>query len=212
MTNYRYLALGDSYTIGEDVPFDLNFPSQLVKAVKSSSPFLCEKLQVIATTGWTTDELIKEAEEIKPEVPFDLVSLLIGVNNEYRGYPQIQYSKEFKILLEKAIEFAGGSPEKVFVISIPDYGCTPFGAAKSAEIHAGLLLYNEEAKRQATAAGVAFADIFQVSRLASSQPELTASDGLHPSPAMYAKWVEIMLPVVLKILSSSKSESSQSFG
>jgi len=211
MPTYRYLALGDSYTIGEDVPFELNFPSQLVKAVKSSSPFFCEKLQLIATTGWTTDELIKNLEDEKPEGPFDLVSLLIGVNNEYRGYPQSQYANEFQILLKKAIAFAGEIPEKVIVVSIPDYGCTPFGAAKSTEIHAGLLWYNEEAKQQATGAGVAFADIFEVSRLASSQPELTASDGLHPSPAMYAKWVEIMLPLVNKILRSSSSESSQSF-
>jgi lysophospholipase L1-like esterase len=210
MINYRYLALGDSYTIGEDVPFEENFPSQLVKAVNSSSPFLCEKPRVIATTGWTTDELLKGLDEEKPEGPFDLVSLLIGVNNEYRGYLQSQYRKDFQALLEKAIEFAGGSPEKVFVVSIPDYGCTPFGAAKSAEIHAGLLWYNEEAKQQATGAGAAFADTFEVSRLASSQPELTASDGLHPSRAMYAKWVEIMLPIALKILKNGHSETSQS--
>ena len=200
MKHYRYLALGDSYTIGEDVPSEANFPSQLVSAISAAEPLSCQQLQVIATTGWTTDELRKGIEEAKPAGPFDLVSLLIGVNNQYRGYPRAQYIEEFQLLLRKAISFAGGNPEKVVVVAIPDYGCTPFGASKAAEIHADLLWYNAEAKRQAEEAGVPFADIFPASRLAAEQPEMTASDRLHPSASMYARWVEIILPVALRIL------------
>jgi lysophospholipase L1-like esterase len=211
MNTYRYLALGDSYTIGEDVPFEGNFPSQLVSTLSEATTFTCSKLQVIATTGWTTDELLKGIEDAKPEGSFDMVSLLIGVNNQYRCYSREQYIREFQLLLQKAIAFVGGSPGRVFVVAIPDYGCTPFGLEKSNEIYADLLWYNAEAKRQAEEAGIAFADIFPASRLAAEQPDLTASDGLHPSPAMYTKWVEIMLPVVLKILRSNRSETSQSF-
>jgi lysophospholipase L1-like esterase len=200
MKHYRYLALGDSYTIGEDVPFEANFPSQLVSAISAAEPLSCQQLQVIATTGWTTDELLKGIEEANPEGSFELVSLLIGVNNQYRGYPREQYIQEFQLLLKQAISFAGENPEKVIVVAIPDYGCTPFGASKAAEIHADLLWYNAEAKRQAEGAGAAFADIFPVSRLAAEQPELTASDKLHPSAAMYARWVEIILPCALRIL------------
>lgn len=200
MKHYRYLALGDSYTIGEDVSFEENFPSQLVSAISAAESLSCQQLQVIATTGWTTDELLKGIEEAKPEGPFDLVSLLIGVNNQYRGYPREQYIEEFQLLLRKAIAFAGGNPHKVLVVAIPDYGCTPFGSSKADEIHADLLWYNAEAKRQAEESGAAFADIFPVSRLAAEQPGLTASDKLHPSAAMYARWVEIFLPVALRIV------------
>ena len=201
MNTYRYLALGDSYTIGEDVPFEENFPSQLVSAISAAESLSCKQLQVVATTGWTTDELLKGIEEVKPEGSFDMVSLLIGVNNQYRGYSREQYIREFQLLLQKAIAFAGGSPGRVFVVAIPDYGCTPFGLAKREEIYADLLWYNAEAKRQAEEAGIAFADIFPASRFAAEQPELTASDQLHPSAAMYDRWVEIMLPAALRILS-----------
>lgn len=200
MHTFTYLALGDSYTIGEAVTYQDNFPSQLVAAISEKGPFSCEKLQIIATTGWTTDELLKGIEEAEPKGPFDLVSLLIGVNNQYRGYPREQYTREFQILLQKAIGFSGGSPHNVVVITIPDYGCTPFGASKAAEIHADILWHNAEAKRQAEEAGANFADIFPASLLASEKPELTASDKLHPSAAMYARWVKIILPVALRIL------------
>jgi lysophospholipase L1-like esterase len=202
MPEYKYLALGDSYTIGEDVPFSDNFPSQLISAISHKAGLICEKLQIIATTGWTTDELLEGIEDAKPDNNFELVSLLIGVNNQYRGYPQEQYIREFQILLQKAIGFAGGNPERVFVVAIPDYGCTPYGAEKAKKIHYDLLWYNAEAKRQAEEAGVAFADVFPASRLASANPEFTAGDMLHPSGKMYASWVAIILPEAIQALNS----------
>ncbi len=208
MTRYSYLALGDSYTIGEAVPPDENFPSLLVAALDARTGLRGEK-QIIATTGWTTDELLLGIEEAAPSGIFHLVSLLVGVNNQYRGYAREQYQGEFQILLQKAIAFAGGHPERVLVISIPDYGCTPFGEPKADEIFADLCWYNEEARQQARDAGAAFADIFPYSRLAALRPSLTASDQLHPSAEMYAAWVEIMLPAALAILEKQQTELAQ---
>jgi lysophospholipase L1-like esterase len=209
MKRYSYLALGDSYTIGEAVPPQENFPSLLVAALDAKTGFKGEKPHIVATTGWTTDELLSGIEEAAPSGIFQIVSLLIGVNNQYRGYACEQYRREFQILLQKAIGFAGGHPERVFVVSIPDYGCTPFGESKAEEIHLDLCWYNEEARLQAIEAGTAFADIFPYSRLAATRPELTATDQLHPSPEMYAGWVEIMLPAALAILEKQQTELAQ---
>lgn len=204
MTNstdaFRYLALGDSYTIGEAVPDSENFPSQLVQAISGDGRWKNPELRIIATTGWTSDELMDAIEKENPDNGFHLASLLIGVNNQYRGYPRDQYSREFRQLLEKAIHFAGGNAGRVFVASIPDYGCTPFGAAKADEIFSDLVWYNHEAKKIAADSGVAFCDTFDISRLAATDPALTAHDQLHPSAEMYRRWVEKMLPVALSCL------------
>lgn len=200
MQYYTYLALGDSYTIGECVSQEFSFPAQLVGALEKQG-YQMDAPKIIATTGWTTDELMAGIEAEKPGSDYDLVSLLIGVNNQYRGYPQEQYLKEFRQLLEKAIGFAGGKSSHVFVVAIPDYGCTPFGKEKADQIFEELCWYNETGRSIAAHYGIAFCDIFPVSRLAAKRPELTASDDLHPSAAMYSRWVEIILPHAISCLS-----------
>jgi lysophospholipase L1-like esterase len=201
---FRYLALGDSYTIGEAVTASENFPAQLVQAISHADRWKNPEFRIIATTGWTTDELLNAIEKENPDNGFQLVSLLIGVNNQYRGYPRDQYSREFRQLLEKAIHFAGGNAGRVFVVSIPDYGCTPFGADKADEIYADLIWYNGEAQKIASEYSVRFCDAFDISRRAASEPALTAPDQLHPSGEMYRRWVERMLPVALACLEAEE--------
>ena len=203
--DYSYLALGDSYTIGEDVDFSDNFPSRLVSRIREETGMEGGRPGIIATTGWTTDELLAGIKEKNPAGPYQMVSLLIGVNNQYRGYPREQYQREFGLLLQTAIDLAGGDAGRVLVIAIPDYGCTPYGAEKAQEINADLRWYNGEAAKQAAEKGIAFADIFPESGLALYDPALTASDRLHPSGLMYAKWVEKMLPLAIEILKKQKN-------
>jgi lysophospholipase L1-like esterase len=197
---FRYLALGDSYTIGESVSAEHSFPAQLVKAIEKHGGWNNTECRIIASTGWTTDELLAAIQQENPAAHYDLVSLLIGVNNQYRGYPRTQYSREFRLLIEKAVALACGNPCRVMVIAIPDYGCTPYGNKNAKEIHDDLIWYNGEAREIAADYGIPFCDIFPVSRLAASMPELTAEDQLHPSPLQYNKWMEVILPMALRSL------------
>jgi lysophospholipase L1-like esterase len=196
----RYLALGDSYTIGEAVLQENCFPYQLENKLKTSGFEGFEKIEIIAKTGWTTDELLLGIEEKKPQGPFDLVTLLIGVNNQYRNYPIDQYKKEFEILLKMAIEFAGGKKEKVIVVSIPDYGVTPFGKEKAQTIDQQLRIYNQINQETAEKYQVAWVDVFQISKRAEKEPVLIAEDQLHPSGEMYALWAEAILEKASAIL------------
>lgn len=200
MKSYSYLALGDSYTIGEAVSPDECFPAQLVDLLSEHQNLTCSRLQIIATTGWTTNELLKGIADATPEPGFELVSLLIGVNNQYRSYPKDQYVREFQVLLTKAVELAGGKKDRVFVVAIPDYGCTPFGKEKADTIFTEINWYNGEAARQCLAEGIPFVDVFPISRLALHEPELIAGDQLHPSGKMYERWAKEMLPVATRIL------------
>lgn len=201
---FTFLALGDSYTIGEAVGESERWPMQLAALLKKDSIQL--ETKIIATTGWTTDELqrgITMTEDLKKS--YDLVSLLIGVNNQYRGYDEDQYEKEFKDLLHQAIELAGGNPHQVFVISIPDYGVTPFAKEKNLDpekIAHELDSYNAIAEKIATLSDVHFFNITPDSRLAKDDTTLVASDGLHPSGKMYANWVEKVYDHVYNTLSS----------
>lgn len=198
-TTYRYLALGDSYTIGEAVEPEKNFPFQLKDRLAGQN-LHCEELKIVAKTGWTTAELQEGIARAKPKGPYDLVTLLIGVNNQYRRYERSIYPPEFQNLLEQAIGFAGGRTEKVVVVTIPDYGVTPFGKEMADQIYEDLLWYNGEAHRQAEAKGVSVVDIFEISREAAHNPALLASDNLHPSEHMYRLWVEALFPVALSKL------------
>ncbi len=156
----------------------------------------------MASTGWTTDELLSGIVKADVKGSFDLVSLLIGVNNQYRGYDEDQYEKEFKILLDKAINFAGGNNHHVFVLSIPDYGMTPFAKAKelkASKITHELDSYNGIAQKLAILRDVSFINITPISRRSDSL--LIAADDLHPSGIMYKKWVECMYDQVFNILS-----------
>lgn len=190
----KYLALGDSYTIGEAVEPSLNFPNQLVGELRSRGAGISDP-KIIAVTGWTTDELKKAIEEENPAKDYGFVTLLIGVNNQYRGYPFSQYQEEFTQLLDMAVEFASGDPSKVIVVSIPDYGVTPFASGSDKEkITRELDQYNSYAKSQALSKGVTYVDITDISRLAEFDPQLNASDNLHPSAKMYSLWVDAIAP------------------
>jgi lysophospholipase L1-like esterase len=201
MTKF-YLALGDSYTIGESVAQDQSFPYQLaakfnLAGIKMSSP------EIIATTGWTTNDLIKAIREKNLQRKYDLVTLLIGVNNQYRGYSAEVYREEFTELLKTAINYAGGNKSHVFVVSIPDWSATPF-AKKSGrdllKISTQIDLSNAIGKEETLREGIQYVDITPASRKADSDPSLIAEDGLHPSGKMYGEWVENMSSKVLKAL------------
>ena len=185
----KYLALGDSYTIGESVAESDRWPVQLVKALeKKGVNYAAPK--IIATTGWRTDDLAVATRAANLKDDYALVSLLIGVNNQYQGKPVSQYEPEFRELLRLAIQLAGGKKENVLVVSIPDYGYTPFGVAKQAEITKAIDQFNEVNERITRQNGVRYINITDISRKGLEQPALVADDGLHPSGKMYKLWVE----------------------
>jgi lysophospholipase L1-like esterase len=197
-----YLALGDSYTIGEGVPEDGRWPVQLARALREAGIPLADP-RIIATTGWTTDELSRAIDAAQPLGAFGLVSLLIGVNNQYRGRGTDDYAREFDALLERSIGFAGGRGRRVLVLSIPDWGVTPFAIAQGRD--AGLVAheidaYNAVASGICRTRGVAFVDITPVSRERGADPDMLVDDGLHPSPAMYAAWTACAAPVARALL------------
>jgi lysophospholipase L1-like esterase len=188
----KFLALGDSYTIGESVAEAQRWPVLLVKELNKRGKNF-SKPKIIATTGWRTDDLKNAIMKENPAKDYDLVSLLIGVNNQYQGKSVESYTPEFEELLNMAIAFAGGDKSKVFVVSIPDYGFTPFGKEKQEKITRELNEYNRVNKAIAEKYGIKYFNITDVSRKGFDDPELVASDGLHPSGKMYAQWVEIIL-------------------
>lgn len=203
----RYLALGDSYTIGESVDEPERWSMQLASMIQSSPQFAKSsaggevEVTIIARTGWTTDELWDgiQAREISP--PYDLVSLLIGVNNQYRGRGIEEYREQFVFLLNKSVEYAGGDANRVIVLSIPDWGVTPFaGSRDSKKIAEEIDQFNTVNREETEKAGAHFVDITPISREAVNDPSLIAGDGLHPSGKMYAAWAELALPIVLEIL------------
>ena len=185
-----YLALGDSYTIGESVSEKERWPIQLVSALEPEG-FTFEKVQIIARTGWTTDELMQGIASENPGENYDLVSLLIGVNNQYRGRSVDEFKVQFTSLLDLAIDFAGGNKDHVFVVSIPDWGVTPFAADRDGEkIATEIDLYNAAKKEICQQYGILYIPITDISREVQSDPDLVAADGLHPSGRMYGRWVD----------------------
>ncbi len=187
-----YLALGDSYTIGESVAEAERWPVQLAKALNERGIEVAHPV-IIATTGWRTDNLKNAIDIANRKETYGLVSLLIGVNNQYQGKPVDQYAIEYEDLLKTAIALAGGEKENVFVVSIPDYGYTPFGKPKQAQISEALDEFNSVNKRITESYGIAYFNITDISRRGFDDPELVASDGLHPSGKQYALWVERIL-------------------
>lgn len=184
----RYLALGDSYTIGESVPASERWPVLLADSLEDRG-IPTEAPKIIATTGWRTDNLMNAIQIANLKQEYDLVSLLIGVNNQYQGKPIDQYRTEFKTLLEKAVWLAGGKKDRVFVLSIPDYWYTPFGQKKQAVISRELDEYNAICKSITDEAGIAYYNITDISRHGLEDSSLVAADGLHPSGKQYALWV-----------------------
>lgn len=196
------LVLGDSYSIGEGVTVAECWPSQLVARLQAPHR-LVQVPQIIAKTGWTTAELAEGIKQTTLNPPYDLVFLLIGVNNQYRGLSLGQYQSEFKALLEQAVTFADQHPQRVVVVSIPDWGVTPFAEGRDRQQIAREIAAFNAAKKAITGLSKAhFVDITPISKQAAQEPSLLAADGLHPSGAMYQQWVEQMWPVVISILGS----------
>lgn len=205
MPNICFLALGDSYTIGEKVAPRDRWPNQLSTLLKNEG--VDAEIKIIARTGWTVQELWQGIQDDPPEGTYDMVSLLIGVNDQYRGYPADGYREDFRFMLEKAIEYAGGDPKRVVVLSIPDWGFTPFAAAQDTEpISLQIDEFNAINLEETEAAGAYYVNVTTISRMAMDDFDLIASDRLHPSGKMYAMWAEKTLPTALKILSEQKGE------
>lgn len=200
-----YLALGDSYTIGEGVPEAARWPVQLAHALRKAGVPLDDP-RIIATTGWTTDELAAALDAAEPLGNWDFVSLLIGVNNQYRGRAVEDYARELTALLLRAIAHAGGRSGRVLVLSIPDWGVTPYAAAQGRDrdrIAAELDACNGAARALCKLHGVAFVDVTGVSRALGGARPMLADDGLHPSAAMYAEWTALALPVAKRLLAGA---------
>ena len=202
-----YLALGDSYTIGEGVAPSARWPVQLAAALRSRGLSIDEPV-IIARTGWTTAELLSAVDASANDAgrTFDLVSLLVGVNDQYRMLELNTFQIAFDRLVSRAIACAGQRAGRVLLVSIPDWSVTPFARSywrTAREIAAEIDLFNDSVRARALSCGARFVDITPTSRRAASEPELLASDGLHPSALMYADWVRLLVPLAVEILSSS---------
>ena len=185
---HTYLALGDSYTIGEQVPAEGNFPYQTVQQLAGMGMAVTPPV-IVATTGWTTDELATAIREHNITGTYSFVSLLIGVNNQYRGRSVDNYRLEFTTLLLQAIQFAGGQARRVFVLSIPDWGVTPFAEGRDrAQIATEIEAYNTACREITLAHGCHFTSITESTRVNGTNPQFLAPDGLHPSANEYALW------------------------
>jgi lysophospholipase L1-like esterase len=199
-TTFTYLALGDSYTIGESVPESLRFPVQTAHLLNNQGVNL-QAPRIIARTGWTTDELDAAIQAAQVTGTYDVVTLLIGVNDQYRGRPLHDYTPNFTKLLEQAIHFAGDHPDRVVVLSIPDWGVTPFAEGRDRQAIASEIDdYNKENKRIAAHYKVHYLDITQDTRHAAGDPELFASDGLHYSGREMAIWAGKLAGILKNML------------
>jgi lysophospholipase L1-like esterase len=196
----RMLALGDSYTIGEAVDEQERWPVRLAAMLRARGMSAADPV-IVAKTGWTTDELSLGIDAASPSGTFDVVTLLIGVNNQYRGRPLAEYREQFRVLLDRAVAFADGRSDHVVVLSIPDWGVTPFASGRDrAQIAADIDAFNAVNLDEAVSRGSRYVDVTPVSRNAGLDPSLLATDGLHPSGAMYSAWADLALPAVLSAL------------
>lgn len=200
----RFLALGDSYTVGEGLALEEGWPAQLIQLLAEAgidaAPF-----KIVAQTGWTTDELIDALDAELLEPSYDLVTLLIGVNNQYRQLRLENYEQSFQVLLRSAIERAGGNRKRVVVISIPDWGVTPFAhssenARPVSEIGEEIDVFNTMNCRLTYHAGCHYVDVTSITREHKNDPHAWAADGLHPATLMYTQWARKLLPVLQRIL------------
>ena len=195
----RLLALDDSYTIGEGVDSADRWPVLLAGALRDRGVGVADPV-IVARTGWTVAELGTGIDQAGPVGPFDMVTLQIGVNDQYRGYPVEGFRDGFGALLDRAIGFADRDPDRVIVVSIPDWGVTPFAGSRDRErITSEIDAFNRVVAEEAAHRGVGFVDVTPISRRAADEPGLLAGDGLHPSREMYAGWVELLLAVALEI-------------
>ncbi|SEA79956.1 Lysophospholipase L1 [Chitinophaga terrae (ex Kim and Jung 2007)] len=200
MKPITYLALGDSYTIGEAVPASASFPVQAADMLRATGININQP-DIVAVTGWTTDELAAGIAGATLHPPYDLVTLLIGVNNQYRGRPLDEYKAEFTALLQQAIHFSGNRPQAVVVLSIPDWGVTPFAADRDRQkISREIDVFNAANKEIAAGFKTRYLDITAFTREAAADPSLVAEDGLHPSGKDYQRWAQALIPMFLTAL------------
>lgn len=206
----RFLALGDSYTIGESVRPADRWPVQLAELLRADGVDVADPV-IIARTGWTTDELSAGIDRAGPKVPFELVTLLVGVNNQYRGRGAEEYRREFAGLLKRAVDFAGGDPSRVVVLSIPDWGATPFAAGEDrTRIGGEIDTFNAVNRAETAKAGARYVDVTPGSRRVPAEPDLVAGDGLHPSGKMYAEWARLALPAAREGVGGTVAPGPQS--
>jgi lysophospholipase L1-like esterase len=197
---YTWLALGDSYTIGESVIEDERFPAQTISILKNKNIFF-KTPEYIATTGWTTLNLLDAMAKKNPQSAYDVVSLLIGVNDQYQHFDTSGYRIHFTQCLEKAIALAGNKPNHIFVLSIPDYSVTPFAHnSDTAQIRKELDEFNAKKKEITLSYNISYTDITPLTREAKNDSSLIANDGLHPSGKEYAKWAELLAQEIEKVL------------
>ena len=188
-TTLSYLALGDSYTIGTSVQPGERWPAQLAETLLVEEKIRLEPLEIVARNGWRTDNLQNALAADPPGDDWELVSLLIGVNDQYQGFNSAGYAGRFRALLDDAIRYAGGDTTHVFVVSIPDYAYTPFGSG-DADVSRELDAFNAIGRNVCEELGVPFLDIVAISRQGLDRPELVAEDNLHPSGLQYGRWVD----------------------
>ena len=203
----RYLALGDSYTIGQSVEVSERWPVQLVQLLRDDGVIMSDP-EIVARTGWTTGELAAGIAQANPVGTFDLVTLLIGVNNQFRGLDIEQYRREFSELLQQSVNFAGEEPSHLIVVSTPDWGVTPFARGLDQDrIAREIDQFNSVAFEEAERARAIFVDVTGISRLAATQPDLLAPDGLHPSGVMYSQWVDLIFPAAQSIATEASTSA-----
>jgi lysophospholipase L1-like esterase len=198
----HYLALGDSYTIGESVAASERFPHLTAERLRAQNIPMTEP-EYIATTGWTTQNLLTAINEANGLKTYDVVTLLIGVNDQYQGLDTAGYRERFSQLLEKAVKLAGNRPGRVFVLSIPDYSATPFVAEKDkSRVQAEIDAFNAINKEITLARNIAYVDITPVTRQAVSEASLLAGDGLHYSAKAHQQWAALLAPLIQQALKS----------
>ncbi|QLD88715.1 SGNH/GDSL hydrolase family protein [Natronomonas salina] len=196
----RLLALGDSYTIGTGVPPEDRWVDRLVERLRNDGVD-ADAPQIVAADGWTTGRLAAAVERRSLEPPFDLVTLLVGANDAYQGRPVEAFRTNFVAMLERAVEFAGGDPADVVVVTIPDYSVTPYCETEGCEDHdERLAAYDRAVREEADAAGTRLVDVVDVSRAVAADPSLVAADGLHPAPEQHRRWMEEVYPVARAVL------------
>ena len=198
--NYTYMALGDSYTIGQSVSTTDRFPTQIAQLLIGDS-LRATTLQYIATTGWTTSSLLSAIASQNPTPNFDIVTLLIGVNDQYQGVDTATYRTRFTQCLQKAVQLSANRTSRVFVLSIPDYSATPFvPASDKARVSREIDWFNAINKQVTLLNNIAYIDITPSTRLAAIDPTLIANDGLHPSGKQYAVWAQMLAPLIKNAL------------
>jgi lysophospholipase L1-like esterase len=199
---YSLLAIGDSYTIGEGVERHDSWPARLTSMLRAEG-FQLGEPRIVARTGWKTAEIRVALEGEEGE--WAIASVLAGVNDQYDGVPARDYEREMRLLLDRAVERTGDDPQRIVVVSIPDWGVTPFGRERARERIADEIdAFNEVNRELASAAGMSYVDVTPASRLRQAADEVVG-DGLHPSAAVYVRWAEMVLPLARAIVRRTSS-------